>query len=183
MPLQKIAPSASPGVSVICPTVCARAHVFVFLSLSNSVLSLTLTDTHTGWDYFLENVLDPAHVSVSHHGITGNRYTSPSFYDLITERELTAEGGFKQRVVPDKEPETGMGAGAVSFHDFRPPSLVHISQEYSANGGKFVLALYACPTRPGWVRHIGCQVRRFVCVCARARVCACVCAARLHTPP
>ena len=86
------------------------------------------------------------------------RYTSPSFYDLITERELTAEGGFRQRVVPEKVPESGMGAGAVSFHDFRPPSLVHISQEYEENGGKFVLALYACPTKPGWVRHIGCQV-------------------------
>jgi len=77
---------------------------------------------------------------------------------LITERELTAEGGFRQRVVPEKVPETGMGAGAVSFHDFKPPSLVHISQEYEENGGKFVLALYATPTKPGWVRHIGCQV-------------------------
>ena len=35
---------------------------------------------------------------------------------------------------------------------------MHISQEYQDNGGKFVLALYASPSRPGWVRHIGCQV-------------------------
>ena len=121
-------------------------------------LTWSIRDMPYGWDYFLENVLDPAHVSVSHHGITGNRYTSPSYYDLVTERELTAEGGFKQRVVPDKEVETGgMGAGAVSYHEFKPPSLVHISQEYP-DGGKFVLALYASPTKPGWVRHIGCQV-------------------------
>ncbi len=121
-------------------------------------LTWSIRDMPYGWDYFLENVLDPAHVGVSHHGITGNRYTTPAYYDLVTERELTANGGFRQRVVPDKEIETGMGAGAVSFHDFKPPSLVHISMEYPDDGGKFVLALMASPTKPGWVRHIGCQV-------------------------
>jgi phenylpropionate dioxygenase-like ring-hydroxylating dioxygenase large terminal subunit len=120
-------------------------------------LTWSIRDMPYGWDYFQENVLDPAHVAVSHHGITGNRYTSPAFYDLVTERELTAEGGFRQRVVPEKPIEEGMGAGAVSYHEFKPPSLVHISQEYPG-GGKFVLALFASPTKPGWVRHIGCQV-------------------------
>jgi phenylpropionate dioxygenase-like ring-hydroxylating dioxygenase large terminal subunit len=28
----------------------------------------------------------------------------------------------------------------------------------SKDGGKLILALYASPTRPGWCRHIGCQV-------------------------
>lgn len=31
-------------------------------------------DLPYGWDMFMENVLDPAHVVVSHHGIVGNRY-------------------------------------------------------------------------------------------------------------
>ena len=98
-------------------------------------------------------------MTVAHHGITGNRYTSPAFYDLVTVRELTAQGGFKQMVVPEKPAEPGeIGAGAVAYHEFNPPSQVHISQEYPESGGKFVLALYASPTRPGWVRHIGCQV-------------------------
>jgi phenylpropionate dioxygenase-like ring-hydroxylating dioxygenase large terminal subunit len=122
-------------------------------------LTWSIRDMPYGWDYFIENVVDPAHVGVAHHGITGNRYASDVAYDLVTERELSAEGGFKQRVVPEKEPTTGMGAGAVSYHEFKPPSMVHISQTYNGGkNGKFVLALYASPSRPGWVRHIGCQV-------------------------
>ena len=30
-------------------------------------------DIPYGWDMFMENVLDPAHVPVSHHNIIGNR--------------------------------------------------------------------------------------------------------------
>jgi phenylpropionate dioxygenase-like ring-hydroxylating dioxygenase large terminal subunit len=30
-------------------------------------------DLPYGWDMFMENTLDPAHVAVSHHNIVGNR--------------------------------------------------------------------------------------------------------------
>lgn len=42
-------------------------------------------------------------------------------------------------------------------HDFRPPCLIKISLEMK-EGGQLILVLYATPTRPGWCRHIGCQV-------------------------
>ena len=31
-------------------------------------LTWSVRDLPYGWDYFIENVLDPAHVAVSHHG-------------------------------------------------------------------------------------------------------------------
>jgi phenylpropionate dioxygenase-like ring-hydroxylating dioxygenase large terminal subunit len=47
-------------------------------------LTWSIRDMPYGWDYFLENVLDPAHVSVSHHGITGNRcFTQPEMCKLL----------------------------------------------------------------------------------------------------
>lgn len=33
-------------------------------------------DLPYGWEFFVENVADPAHVPVSHHGLVGNRYTN-----------------------------------------------------------------------------------------------------------
>jgi phenylpropionate dioxygenase-like ring-hydroxylating dioxygenase large terminal subunit len=33
----------------------------------------TVFPSLAGWDMFMENVLDPAHVVVSHHNIIGNR--------------------------------------------------------------------------------------------------------------
>lgn len=42
-------------------------------------------DIPYGWDMFMENVLDPAHVPVSHHNIIGNR--------LITHSHLLFQHG------------------------------------------------------------------------------------------
>jgi phenylpropionate dioxygenase-like ring-hydroxylating dioxygenase large terminal subunit len=39
-----------------------------------SPLRFNFRDVPYGWDYFMENVMDPAHVVVSHHNIVGNRY-------------------------------------------------------------------------------------------------------------
>jgi len=44
-----------------------------------------------------------------------------------------------------------------STDDFRPPVLNKITSNLG-NGAKFVLALYATPTRPGFCRHIGTQI-------------------------
>ena len=44
-------------------------------------------DLPYGWDFFIENVADPAHVPVSHHGLVGNRYTDARYYDM--ERRQT----------------------------------------------------------------------------------------------
>jgi phenylpropionate dioxygenase-like ring-hydroxylating dioxygenase large terminal subunit len=46
-------------------------------ALSNRTVPTTwnFRDLPYGWDMFMENVVDPAHVVVSHHGIVGNSTT------------------------------------------------------------------------------------------------------------
>ncbi|EKX51208.1 hypothetical protein GUITHDRAFT_159336 [Guillardia theta CCMP2712] len=118
-------------------------------------LTWSIRDMPYGWDFFMENVLDPAHVTVSHHGIVGNRYTSPSFFRMQTTRNATAQGGFAHSITFDKSPPLGEGSDTVQ--EFLPPSMVRIKSRFP-NGCQSLLALYATPTKPGYVRHIGCQV-------------------------
>ena len=103
-----------------------------------------------GWDFFCENVMDLAHVPVSHHGITGNRYTDAKELRLSLIRPVTTNGGFKYRTH-----DGILGSGCTT--EFLPPSLVKITVDYP-DGGKWILALYAVPTRPGYCRHHGCQI-------------------------
>lgn len=107
-------------------------------------------DLPYGWDYFMENVADPAHVPVSHHGIMGKRENA-SYYDMYRVKETTAQAGVAFGITPT--PSTIEKA----VHDFQPPCLMHISSHFK-DGGQFILALYASPTRPGWCRQIGCQI-------------------------
>jgi phenylpropionate dioxygenase-like ring-hydroxylating dioxygenase large terminal subunit len=61
-------------------------------------------DLPYGWDMFMENVLDPAHVAVSHHGIVGNRYNDPSPLKVtrtVSASEIPiAQGGEYNDVFP-----------------------------------------------------------------------------------
>eukprot|EP00960_Hanusia_phi_P013471 394835-Hanusia_phi.AAC.2 len=86
----------------------------------------------------------------------GNRYTSPSFFRMETRRKATAEGGFSHAITFDKTPP--LGESSETVQEFLPPTMVRIKSKY-ANGCQSLLALYATPTKPGYVRHIGCQVR------------------------
>jgi phenylpropionate dioxygenase-like ring-hydroxylating dioxygenase large terminal subunit len=110
-----------------------------------------IRDLPYGWDFFMENVADPAHVPVSHHGIVGSRYKDAKYYDMPRLREISTQEGFSFAVTPvdDKIAE--------AVHDFQPPCHMRIIANYR-DGGKLILALYAIPTRPGWCSHIGCQV-------------------------
>jgi phenylpropionate dioxygenase-like ring-hydroxylating dioxygenase large terminal subunit len=105
-----------------------------------------------GWDFFMENVSDPAHVPVSHHGIMGSRYTDAKYYDMVRVKPISTQEGFSFGI-------TGITTSGVqeTIHDFQPPCHMRIVSELD-KGGKFILALYAVPTRPGWCRTIGCQV-------------------------
>ncbi|WP_026733903.1 aromatic ring-hydroxylating dioxygenase subunit alpha [Fischerella sp. PCC 9605] len=114
-------------------------------------LSWNVRDLPYGWDFFMENVSDPAHVPVSHHGIIGNRYKDAKYYDMIRVREMSTQEGFSFEITPvDPSIEQAV-------HDFQPPCHMRIVST-SKDGGKLILVLYATPTRPGWCRHIGCQV-------------------------
>ena len=108
-------------------------------------------DLPYGWDFFMENIADPAHVPVSHHGIMGNRYRDANYYDMITAREVSTQEGFAFDINP--VPSIIKKAA----HNFQPPCHMRIETTFE-NDGQMILALYASPTRPGWCRHIGCQV-------------------------
>ncbi|MBD2342734.1 aromatic ring-hydroxylating dioxygenase subunit alpha [Anabaena subtropica] len=108
-------------------------------------------DVPYGWDYFMENVSDPAHVPVSHHGIIGDRYKDAKYYDMIPVRNISTQDGFAFEIQPTQ------GNIVKAIHDFQPPCYMKIVST-SQDGGQLILALYATPTRPGWCRHIGCQV-------------------------
>jgi phenylpropionate dioxygenase-like ring-hydroxylating dioxygenase large terminal subunit len=110
-----------------------------------------IRDLPYGWDFFMENVADPAHVPVSHHGIMGSRYQDAKYYDMPRLREISTTEGFSFAITPTAE------TVAEAVHDFQPPCHMRIATTYK-DGGKLILALYAIPTRPGWCRHIGCQV-------------------------
>jgi phenylpropionate dioxygenase-like ring-hydroxylating dioxygenase large terminal subunit len=108
-------------------------------------------DLPYGWEFFMENVADPAHVPVSHHGLVGNRYTDARYYDMERRRPMETQGGFSYAITP-----SGPGISE-AVHDFQPPCLMRIATR-TADGAGLVLVLYATPTRPGWCRHFGSQV-------------------------
>ena len=93
----------------------------------------------------MENVADPAHVPVSHHGIMGNRYTDAKYYDMSSQREVSTQDGFAFNVLTTSE--TLFSAS----HDFQPPCLMKISFTLN-DGAQLILVLYATPTKPGWCR-------------------------------
>ncbi len=110
-----------------------------------------LRDLPYGWDFFMENVSDPAHVPVSHHGLVGDRYEGAKYFDMLRLRELSTQEGFAFTIAPTA-PNI-----ATAVNDFQPPCHMRIISTFK-DGGKLILVLYATPTRPGWCRYIGCQV-------------------------
>ncbi|PNW82359.1 hypothetical protein CHLRE_06g278245v5 [Chlamydomonas reinhardtii] len=110
-------------------------------------------DLPYSYDFFVENVTDPAHVNVSHHNVAGNRYAPDQYFSVDPLREVSAAGGFKY-AVKSRAPVTNV---STSSTEFLPPSLVKIKVEYS-DGAALILALYSCPTTPGHNRHVGRQI-------------------------
>lgn len=108
-------------------------------------------DLPFGWDFYMENVMDPAHVPVSHHGLYGNRYTNAKYYDMIPLRKVSTQEGFSFEIPPI------MADIGKATQDFQPPCH-HRIELTGKDEGKLILALYAIPTRPGWCRQISCQV-------------------------
>merc|ERR1711871_1255321 len=131
-------------------------------------ITYNFRDLHYGYDMFMENVLDSAHVVVSHHGIVGNRYKDTKPINLIrtpSRSEIPIEDGgeFHQNFPEDQGfkylvKTEGENSNTESSNDFRPPCLNQITTEYANDAGKLILALYCTPTRPGYCRHIGAQI-------------------------
>ena len=99
-----------------------------------------------GHDFFLENVVDPAHVPVSHHNVVGSRYG-----DLgLTMRSLEplTKDGFKIGV------KSGTSESESSTA-FTAPSQVLIEAPFGDDGAAQYLELYTSPSRPGFSNHVG----------------------------
>lgn len=111
-------------------------------------------DLPYGWEAFFENVTDGSHVPVSHHGITGNRYTDANPIEYRTVTPLTDKDGFRTQPVQNA---LNGDVSEASFTDFKPPCLMRI-ENVQKGGGMLILVLYAVPTKPGWCRHIGTTV-------------------------
>jgi len=161
-----------PGSDVFIEALLKQPHLIEELSdpsLKDRILLLpyNFRDLPYGWDYFMENVLDPAHVPVSHHGITGNRYAAKHFEmkraTSFTERTAQAGGELNPKYSEDSgfcyinNVGDSHTAAAPASNDFRPPCLNKIKTE-NEDGSALILALYCAPTIPGYSRHIGAQI-------------------------
>lgn len=110
-------------------------------------------DVPYGWDYFFENVVDPAHVPVSHHGIVGSRYEGDKYYDMKLDRPYSLKDGFRFEILMREKPPNVK----TSYNDWRPPHLLKITTVFE-DESKFILCLHASPSRPGYNRNIGTQI-------------------------
>ncbi|MDJ0744449.1 MAG: Rieske 2Fe-2S domain-containing protein [Xenococcaceae cyanobacterium MO_167.B27] len=95
-------------------------------SSSDRVVKLfwNIRDLPCGWDFFMENVSDPAHVPVSHHGIMGSRYEDAKYYDMPRLRKISTQEGFSFAVTTTSE------TIAEAVHDFQPPCHMRIVTSY-----------------------------------------------------
>eukprot|EP00977_Amphora_coffeiformis_P028036 scaffold34685_cov183-Amphora_coffeaeformis.AAC.16 len=104
-----------------------------------------------GADYFIENVVDPAHVTVSHHNVVGDRYGNQEM-KITTHEKLTKDGfSIDVRSLANPNPSTT---------NFIAPSLVAIDAGVGDNGARQTLELYVSPSTPGFCNHIGRMVIR-----------------------
>ncbi|CAM9167557.1 unnamed protein product [Chrysoparadoxa australica] len=117
--------------------------------------AIGIRDLPYGYDTFLDNVLDPAHVAVAHHGIMGSRYTDAKPVTFEKGRKATTQDGFSMfSITEDKNGKLSKG-----LQDFSPPCRLLLGSAVENNDEmRSVLALYAVPTKPGWCRNIGRQI-------------------------
>ena len=111
-----------------------------------------IRDLPYGWDYFIENVADPAHIPSAHHNRLGDRYEGAKYLDLVCSRSISTQDGFAFENRPPNSPDI-----ETLINDFQPPCLMRV---YSVDkkGAKYILQLYGVPTRPGSTRLIGTQL-------------------------
>mmetsp|Transcript_48579 Transcript_48579/g.128363 ORF Transcript_48579/g.128363 Transcript_48579/m.128363 type:complete len:553 (+) Transcript_48579:100-1758(+) len=108
-------------------------------------------DLPYGWEVAMENVTDPAHVTVAHHNVISNRYTSPGPIEIDVVRKPTNKEGFKFKTIAPATPTPGV----VGTMDFRPPCQLHIKTEFTETGASITLIINFVPTKPGWTRLVG----------------------------
>jgi len=102
-----------------------------------------------GADYFIENVVDGAHVTISHHNIVGSRHGDQRL--KLSEKAPLTESGFavEAEIAAAKYP---------AVTTFQAPSTVSIETTIDSDGSTQNLELYCSPSTPGFCNHIGRQV-------------------------
>lgn len=98
-------------------------------------------------DYFIENVVDPSHVPVSHHNVVGSRYGNLGM-NVQTSKPLTRDGfGIATSSLEEE--------GSSATTTFTAPSQVLIRSPFGEDGAAQYLELYSSPSRPGFCNHVG----------------------------
>lgn len=87
--------------------------------------------------YFIENLLDPAHTPISHHGTIGNRKDAQPLEIEITERTVQGFRGRYRRTNPPNMP------WAKAY--FLPPNFIHYQHSDPQQVRVFGTALYSIP--------------------------------------
>jgi phenylpropionate dioxygenase-like ring-hydroxylating dioxygenase large terminal subunit len=113
--------------------------------------------------YFVENVIDPAHVSSSHHGTKGGgnrKNAKPLEMEVLESSNALIRGRWRQTEKPDD----------VWKHiDFFAPNLVLNTAEFEDRGWSFGLALYSIPLGKGRCRLLARGYRNFFTWTAKLR--------------
>ena len=95
--------------------------------------------------YFIENVIDPAHIPISHHGSMSDRkYAQPLEVEAISVSAKGIEGKYRK---------TNAGNGGWTSLDFVAPNLILYQDFYrKGDGGTASTALYSLPLGKGRCR-------------------------------
>lgn len=101
-----------------------------------------------GHDYFVENVVDPAHVPISHHNVVGSRYGDQSL--RIETRATLTKDGFA--IATSRDGTFSESSGTTAYN---APSQVLIRSPFGTEGARQYLELYSSPSRPGFSNHAG----------------------------
>lgn len=105
--------------------------------------------------YFVENVIDPAHVSISHHGTRGGgnrKNAKPLDMEVLESSNAVIRGRWQHAEKPDD----------VWKHiDLFAPNLVLNTAEFEDRGWSFGLALYSIPLGKGRCRLLARGYRNF----------------------
>ena len=103
-----------------------------------------------GYEVMMENLTDPAHLTVSHHGIMGDRKDAAPFE--LRPKGRVSDAGFAF---------TGSGASKIARHGssskFHAPNFIEITTYQE--GGRSILPLYVTPSRPGRCVLVGSTVQ------------------------
>ncbi|CAL5224847.1 g7603 [Coccomyxa viridis] len=114
-----------------------------------------LRDLPYGWDFLVENLMDPSHVAFSHHGILGKRDApGVGHYEMTPTPESSPirKLGQAQDSVSLEVTSRGMGRPFTYSVQFVAPCLVRYYMPGFMGGEYAQMWMIATPTKPGWCR-------------------------------